>query len=131
MSLPDPPAPSPRHPPFCNEQPERPPFPEQRPSRDEVIATEALRRRALAIARRLPEIIREAPYEELDELIDIFHWFGSPEAMRLEAPEEYFRVPGLSLEEANALVRLRLKRSRLYVPPGNAGAETPSPAPAS
>ena len=56
MQLPDPPA-----------RPlQDPPFRADRPSREEVIVTEALRRRALAIARRrLPAIIREARYEEL------------------------------------------------------------------
>jgi hypothetical protein len=97
-----------------------------------VIVVEGFRRRALVLTERcLPAIIREARHEELEDLIALMQWFGSPEAMRLEAPEDYFRVPGLSLEEASALVRLRLKRSRLYVPPGDAGAETPSPAPAS
>ena len=39
-------------------------------SRDEMIVTEAFRRRATAMAERcLPAIIREAGYEELQELI--------------------------------------------------------------
>jgi len=97
-----------------------------------VILTEALRRRAQAIAnRRLPAIIREARYEELEELIAAIQWFGSREAMQLEAPEDYCRVPGLSLEEAKALVRLRIKRSALYLACGDAQPQTPPPAPAS
>jgi hypothetical protein len=57
--------------------------------------------------------------------------FGSPETMRLEAPEDYAEVPGLSLEEAKALVRLRLKRSGPYARPRDAGPESPAPAPES
>ncbi len=100
------------------------------PSPEEVIVIKAFRRRALAIAERcLPTIIGEARYEELEELIAVFHWFGSPEAMQLQAPEDHVRVPGLSLEEANALVRLRIKRSELYAPFAHPAPETPPPAP--
>ena len=101
-----------------------PPTPsrEDAPSPDEVIVTEAFRRRALAIAERcVPTIIREAPYEELEELIAVCQWFGSPEAMQLPAPEEYVGVPGLSLEEARALVRLPGKRRARSAPLGDVG----------
>ena len=99
------------------------------PSRDEIILTEAFRRRVLATAQRcLPAIIRDAGYEELDELLDIFFWFGSPEAMRLEEPEGYRGTPGLTLEEGNALVKFRMMRGECHVPPGCAGPEA-APAP--
>ncbi len=113
--------------------PDPPPSSREDPaSREEVIVTEAFRRRALAITERcLPTIIREAQYEELEELIAVIQWFGIPEAMQLEAPEDYATVPGLSLEEANALVRFRIKRSGLYAPLHDVEPETPPPAPAS
>ena len=100
------------------------------PSPEEVIVVAAFRRRALAITERcLPTIIREARYEELEELIAVIRWFGSPEAMRLEAAEDYCRVPGLSLEEVNALIRLRMKRGGRYAPLGDPEPETRPPAP--
>ncbi len=69
------------------------------PSPEEVIVTRGFRRQALAIVERcLPTIIREARYEELEEMMVVFHWFGNREAMQLEAPEDYVKVPGLSLE---------------------------------
>ncbi len=109
---------------------EESPSRENRPSREEVIVTEALRRRALATAERcLPALIRDAGYEELDELIRIFFWFGSPEAMLLERPEGFFGTPGLTLEEANALVLLRIKRGECWSPFGNAEPEAPPPSP--
>ncbi len=124
--MPDSLTPSHEDPPFREDAPSR----EERPSREEVIVTEALRRRALAIANRcLPAIIREARYEQLDELLDIFFWFGSPEAMLLENPEGHFGTPGLTLQEGNALVRFRIKRGESYAPFGDAEPETPPPAP--
>lgn len=69
------------------------------PSPEEVIVTRGFRRQALAIVERcLPTIIREARYEELEEMMVVFHWFGNREAMQLEAPEDYVKMPGLSLE---------------------------------
>ncbi len=111
--------------------PEAAPSPGAPPSREEVIVMQAFRRRATAMAERcLPAIIREAIYEELEELIAVFRWFGSPEAMQLEYPEDYVRVPGLSLEEASALVRLRIERREFFAAYGVAGPATPPPAPA-
>ena len=78
---------------------------------DEAIVIAAFRRRATAQAERcVPAIIREASYERIEELMAIFRWFGTPEAMTLENPESYTAVPGLTLAEANALVRLRRRR---------------------
>jgi len=61
-------------------------------------------------------------------LIAIFRCFGSPEAMRLEAREGFCGTPGLTLEEANALVRYRMKRGECFAPNGAAGPETTPPA---
>jgi hypothetical protein len=95
-----------------------------------VVATKGFRRRATAIAERcFPTIIREADYEQLEELIAVIRWFGIPEAVELDAPEDYAKVPGLSLEEAIALVRLRMKRSEPYAPFYYLKPETPPPAP--
>jgi hypothetical protein len=49
--------------------------------------------------------------------------------MQLQTPEDYAKVPGLSLEEAIALVRLRIKRSEPYAPFYYLKPETPPPAP--
>ena len=104
-------------------------FDENRLARNKAIRTEALRRRVLLIAdRRLPAIILAARYEELDELIDIFFSFGSPEAMRLESAAGETGTPGLTLEESNALVRFRIQRGECYMPSGIAAPETPAPA---
>jgi hypothetical protein len=108
--------------------PESAPAPGDPPSREEVIVTQAFRRRATARAERcLPTIIREAVYEDLEEMIAIFRWFGNSEAMRLEAPEDYVRVPGLTLEEANALVRYRMERRKYAGAFGGRKPETPPP----
>jgi len=50
--------------------------------------------------------------------------------MQLDAPKDYAKVPRLSLEEAIALVRLRMKRSEPYAPFFYLEPETPPPAPA-
>jgi hypothetical protein len=87
-----------------------------------------LQRRARAIAERcLPAIIAEANYEQLGELLDIFRWFGSPEAMQLEAPADYHGVPGLTLDESNALVRFRIERGEIWAPPGHPDSPEPGP----
>jgi hypothetical protein len=92
----------------------------------------AFRRRALAMTERcLPMIIRQTPYERLDELIAALQWFGCPEAMQLKAPEDYGRVPGLSLEEAQALVRLRVQRNDPYLLLHDLEPDARPPAPAS
>jgi len=64
------------------------------------------------------------------ELIAVIRWFGIPEAMQLETREDDAKVPGLSLEEAIALVRLRIKRSEPYAPFYYLEPETPPPVPA-
>jgi hypothetical protein len=106
-----------------------PATPPSAPSRDEVILTEALRRRALAMAQRyLPPIIRDAGYEALDELLDIFWSFGSSEAMLLEGAEGPDGRPGragLTHAESNALVSFRMKRGECNVGFGGAVAATP------
>ncbi len=43
-------------------------------------------------------------------MIAVFRWFGNPEAMQIQTPEDFARVPGLTLEDANALVRLGMER---------------------
>ena len=87
--------------------------------------------RALAIAERcLPTIIREARYEELEEMIAVFRWFGNPEAMQLQAPEDHVKVPGLALEEATALVRLATKRRECFAPYERPRARNPAAGPA-
>ncbi len=108
---------------------EDPPIREAPPSRDEIIFTEALRRRVAATAAGcLSAFVREAPYEELEVLLELFGCLGSPQAMLLENPEGQFGMPGLTLEEANALVRFRMQRGECYVPPGCAGPESvPAP----
>ncbi len=108
---------------------EDPPFCEAPLSREEVILTEALRRRAaVAAASCLPAIIRDAGYEELIELLDIFWRYASPQAMLLENGEGQFGRPGLTMEEANAPVSFRMMRGESYVPPGCAGPESlPAP----
>jgi hypothetical protein len=63
-------------------------------------------------------------------LIAVFRWFGNSGAMQLEAPEDHVRVPGLTLEDARALVRLGIKRRACRRPLGDRGPEAPSPAPA-
>ena len=80
--------------------------------------------------RRLPAIIREAECEELEELIAVFRWFGNSEAMQIQAPEDHVRVPGLLLEEANALLSDSIQRRECYGPFGDAEPETRPPAPA-
>ena len=70
-----------------------PPLPsrEDAPSPEEVMVTEAFRRRALAITERcLPAIIREAQYEELEELIAAIQSFGSREAFPMILGEQVF-----------------------------------------
>ena len=63
-------------------------------------------------------------------MIAVFRWFGNSGAMQLEAPEDHVRVPGLTLEDARALVRLGIKRRACRRPLGDRGPEAPSPAPA-
>ena len=62
----------------------------------------------MAAASCLPAIIRDAGYEELIELLDIFWRYASPQAMLLENGEGQFGRPGLTMEEANALVSFHM-----------------------
>ena len=103
------------------------PPPPWTPSREEVIVI----RRSDDGHWRLPEcclptIIRKARYEELEELIAVIQWFGMPGSHAARGPEDYVRVPGLSLEEARALVRLRIKRRELYPSTSDHGAGNPA-----
>jgi hypothetical protein len=66
----------------------------------------------------VPHDPKWASSKNLEELIAVVRWFGIPEAMQLDAPEDYAKVPGLSLEEAIALVSgpLSICADRGYFP---------------
>jgi hypothetical protein len=88
-----------------------------RTARDAAVAVESLRRRTSAAAARcLPEVLRTSGFDALQDLISVFYWFGSNEALSLEDPT--VPMAGLTIEEANALVRLRIRRGDSFAPAG-------------
>ena len=89
---------------------------------------EAYRRRARAITERcLPTMIREADYEQLEELIAVFHWFGNSEAMGIEAPEEHVQGARGFCGRGDCAVRFRISAARPAQPAAPLAREAGNP----